>query len=37
MNKEFFEALELLAKENDIPMEELVDKIKQGISKAVKK
>lgn len=37
MNKEFFEALELLAAENGIPMEELVDKIKQGISKAVKK
>ena len=37
MNKEFFEALELLAEENGIPMEQLVDKIKQGISRAVKK
>ena len=37
MNKEFFEALELLAEENGIPMEQLVDKIKQGISRAIKK
>ena len=37
MNKEFFEALELLAEENGIPMDMLVDKIKQGISRAVKK
>ena len=37
MNKEFFEALELLAEENGIPMELLVEKIKQGISKAVKR
>lgn len=37
MNKEFFEALELLAQENGIPMDLLVDKIKQGISRAVKK
>ncbi len=37
MNKEFFEALELLAKENGIPMDLLVDKIKQGIARAVKK
>ena len=37
MNKEFFEALELLAEENGIPMEQLVEKIKQGISRAVKK
>ena len=37
MNKEFFEALELLAEENGIPMDELVEKIRQGISKAVKK
>ncbi|MCH5349380.1 MAG: transcription termination/antitermination protein NusA [Oscillospiraceae bacterium] len=36
-NKEFFEALELLAQENGIPMDLLVDKIKQGISRAVKK
>ncbi len=37
MNKEFFEALELLAEENGIPMDMLVEKIKQGISRAVKK
>ena len=37
MNKEFFEAVELLAKENGIPMDLLVDKIKQGIARAVKK
>ena len=37
MNKEFFEALELLAEDNGIPMEQLVEKIKQGISRAVKK
>ena len=37
MNKEFFEALELLAQENGIPMETLVEKIQQGISRAVKK
>lgn len=37
MNKEFFEALELLAQENGIPMDLLVEKIKQGISRAVKK
>ncbi|MCH5192455.1 MAG: transcription termination/antitermination protein NusA [Oscillospiraceae bacterium] len=36
-NKEFFDALELLAQENGIPMDLLVDKIKQGISRAVKK
>ena len=36
-NNEFFEALELLAQENGIPMDLLVDKIKQGISRAVKK
>lgn len=36
-NSEFFEALELLAHENGIPMDVLVDKIKQGISRAVKK
>ncbi len=37
MNKEFFEALELLAQENGIPMETLVEKIEQGIARAVKK
>lgn len=37
MNKEFFDALELLAQENGIPMETLVEKIEQGISRAVKK
>ena len=37
MNKEFFEALELLAQENGIPMKTLVEKIQQGISRAVKK
>lgn len=37
MNKEFFEALELLAQENGIPMELLIEKIQQGISKAVKR
>ena len=37
MNKEFFEALELLAQENGIPMENLVEKIEQGIARAVKK
>ena len=36
-NKEFFDALELLAQENGIPMDLLVDKIKQGIARAVKK
>jgi len=37
MNKEFFEALERLAQENGIPMELLTEKIKLGISRAVKK
>ncbi len=37
MNKEFFEALEKLAQENGIPMELLTEKIKLGISRAVKK
>ncbi len=37
MNKEFFEALELLAQENGIPMELLIEKIQQGIARAVKK
>ncbi|MCM1328461.1 MAG: transcription termination factor NusA [Ruminococcus sp.] len=36
-NKEFFAALELLAKENGIPMDLLVEKIKQGIARAIKK
>lgn len=36
-NKEFFEALKLLAQENGIPMDVLVDKIKQGIFRAIKK
>ncbi len=37
MNKEFFEALRLLSEENSIPMDLLVEKIKQGIARAVKK
>lgn len=37
MNKEFFEAMECLATENGIPVEALVEKIKQGILKAVRK
>ncbi len=37
MNKEFFEALECLASENNIPVESLVEKIEQGIMKAVRK
>ena len=37
MNKEFFEALECLAHENSIPLEALVEKIQQGIMKAVRK
>ncbi len=37
MNKEFFEALEQLAQESGIPMESLIDKIQQGVSRAVKK
>lgn len=37
MNKEFFDALECLATENGIPVESLVEKIEQGILKAVRK
>lgn len=37
MNNDFFEALGLLAKENNIEIETLVEKIKQGIFKAIKK
>ena len=37
MNKEFFEALSLLEEENGIEIELLVEKIEQGIFKAVKK
>ena len=37
MSKAIFDALELLANENGIPLESLVDKISQGIMKAVKR
>lgn len=37
MNKEFFDALECLAEENSIPVATLVEKIEDGILKAVKK
>ncbi len=37
MNKEFFEALSLLEKENGIETETLIEKIEQGIFKAVRK
>ncbi|NLZ46114.1 MAG: transcription termination/antitermination protein NusA [Clostridiales bacterium] len=37
MNNDFFDALELLAKENNIELETLIEKIKQGILKAIKK
>ena len=37
MNKEFFDALECLANENNIPLDALVEKIEQGILKAVRK
>lgn len=37
MSKALFEALELLAGENNIPIEMLVEKIEQGILKAVRK
>lgn len=37
MNNDFFDALGLLAKENNIEPEVLIEKIKQGISKAIKK
>lgn len=37
MNNDFFDALGLLAKENNIELETLIEKIKQGILKAIKK
>lgn len=37
MNKEFFEALQLLEKENGISGDLLIEKIKQGVLKAIKK
>ena len=37
MNNEFFDALGLLAKENNIDTEILIEKIKQGVLKAIKK
>ena len=37
MNKEFFEALLLLEKENGISIDLLVEKIKQGVLKAIKR
>lgn len=37
MNKEFFEALQLLEKENGISGELLIEKIRQGVLKAIKK
>lgn len=37
MNNEFFAALELLAKENNIETEQLIENIKQGILKAAKR
>ncbi len=37
MNNEFFDALNLLAKENNIEVDVLIDKIKDGILKAIKK
>ena len=37
MNNEFFDALSLLARENNITVEELTEKIKQGIMKAIKR
>ena len=37
MNNEFFAALELLAKENNIETEQLIENIKQGIMKAAKR
>ena len=37
MNNEFFDALGLLAKENGIDIEVLIERIKQGILKAIKK
>lgn len=37
MNKEFFEALGLLAKENNIEADTLIETVKSGIMKAIKK
>lgn len=37
MNKEFFEALLLLQKENKIAVDVLIEKVKQGVIKAIKK
>lgn len=37
MNKEFFEAFSLLQKENDIDAEALIESVKSGILKAIKK
>ena len=37
MDNEIFESLEMLSQENGIPMEMLIDKIKQGVLKAVKR
>ncbi|MBR6101629.1 MAG: transcription termination/antitermination protein NusA [Ruminococcus sp.] len=37
MNKEFFEALGLLAKENDIEADTLIETVRSGIMKAIKK
>lgn len=37
MDNEIFESLELISKENDIPVEMLIDKIKQAVLKAVKR
>lgn len=37
MNKGFFDALELLSKENGVSVDVLVDKVKSALSKAIKK
>lgn len=37
MNNEFFDALGLLARENNIELETLIEKIKEGIMRAIKK
>lgn len=37
MNKGFFEALEMLGKENGVSVEVLVDKVKSALTKAIKK
>ncbi len=37
MDNEIFDSLEIISKENDIPLEELIEKIKQGVLKAVKR